>query len=599
MAVKLHLLGTPVIEIDGENVPGTGAKVLALLAYLACERSAHSRESLAAIFWGENTQARALASLRQNLFKVRSILPPDYLQISRLTVSMAPHPDLWVDAVQLIQLVHRETRPSAAELADVVALYRGEFMSGIHLSDSPEFEAWQNLQRQRVEASMRTALNQLIDYQMDRAAYEQATQFALQLVSINPLDEAAHRLLMRLYLLTNQPFAAINQYHICVELLDNELGIFPEPETRDLYQQIIERQEGSPHDASKGLIDAPAFPVAVYPARPEGIVGREHDLSQVRSLLNAQLAARNRGIVAIQGWPGVGKSALVALLAHDTQTVSMFPDGVLWAALGEHADILGILSKWAHTLGMADDQAERSLEEISMWLRTTLRGRRILFIVDDIWTAEALHWFHVGDEQSALVVTTRMNDIARDVIVASEAIYKLDILDDDSAMHLMRQLAPDVTAAYPHEMLELIHDLEGLPLALQVAGRLLQSELEMGWGITDLLADLREGVALLEAKAPVDRADPLSEITPTISALLAQSTNRLDEVNRLRFASLGLFAPKPATFSADTLAAIWEVKDPRESIRLLVNRGLMEPVGSGRFQVHALLVRHAQSLFAI
>lgn len=599
MAVKLWLLGTPVIEIDGEIVQTTGIKTLALIAYLACEPNLHTRESLAALFWGDNKQERALASLRQNLFKVRSILPETYLKISRLAVQMNHNHDIWVDAVQLMQLPNRERKPSIAELIDVVALYKGEFMAGIHLSDSPEFEAWQNLQRQRVENSLRTALNQIIDYQMAQADYEQATHFALQLVSINPLDEAAHRLLMQLYLLTNQPFAAINQYHICVDILDNELGIFPEQETRDLYQQIIQRQDGSETPASAGLLDAPIFPVGLYPPRPEGIVGREQDLSHVRSLLSARLAAENFGVVAIQGWPGVGKSALVGLLAHDTQTVSMFPDGVLWAALGEHADVIGILRKWANTLGMPDGQAERTLDEVSAWLRSTLSKRRILLIVDDVWTAEALRWFYLGNNRSALVVTTRMNEIAREVIVESKSIYKLDILDDDAAMHLMHRLAPDVTAAYPNEMLELIHDLEGLPLALQVAGRLLQAEIEMGWGITDLLRDLREGVALLEAKAPVDRVDPVSEMTPTISALLAQSTNRLDDVNRLRFASLGLFAPKPATFSADTLAAIWEVKDPKESIRLLVNRGLMEPVGKGRFQVHALLVKHAQSLFAV
>lgn len=194
MAVKLWLLGTPVIEIDGEIVQTTGIKTLALIAYLACEPNLHTRESLAALFWGDNKQERALASLRQNLFKVRSILPETYLKISRLAVQMNHNHDIWVDAVQLMQLPNRERKPSIAELIDVVALYKGEFMAGIHLSDSPEFEAWQNLQRQRVENSLRTALNQIIDYQMAQADYEQATHFALQLVSINPLDEAAHRL---------------------------------------------------------------------------------------------------------------------------------------------------------------------------------------------------------------------------------------------------------------------------------------------------------------------------------------------------------------------------------------------------------------------
>ena len=46
---------------------------------------------------------------------------------------------------------------------------------------------------------------------------------------------------------------------------------------------------------------------------------------------------------------------------------------------------------------------------------------------------------------------------------------------------------------------------------------------------------------------------------------------------------------------AAAMAAVWNVQDPKPAARLLVNRGLLEPVSGGRFQIHALLVMHART----
>jgi hypothetical protein len=45
------------------------------------------------------------------------------------------------------------------------------------------------------------------------------------------------------------------------------------------------------------------------------------------------------------------------------------------------------------------------------------------------------------------------------------------------------------------------------------------------------------------------------------------------------------------------MQAVWEVGDARPTARTLTDRGLLEPlIGTGRFQMHALLVKHAASL---
>jgi hypothetical protein len=148
----------------------------------------------------------------------------------------------------------------------------------------------------------------------------------------------------------------------------------------------------------------------------------------------------------------------------------------------------------------------------------------------------------------------------------------------------------------PEGTLRLARELEGLPLALKVAGGLLAAETAMGWGIGDLLGELAEGRRILEERAPADLADLANQTRPTVAVLLAKSTDRLDGTTRDRFALLGAFVPKPATFDGGAVAAVWQVEDAKPTLRLLVDRGLLEPAGGGRFQMHALLAVHARAL---
>jgi hypothetical protein len=84
-------------------------------------------------------------------------------------------------------------------------------------------------------------------------------------------------------------------------------------------------------------------------------------------------------------------------------------------------------------------------------------------------------------------------------------------------------------------------------------------------------------------------------VIPSVSSLLHRSTDVLDKFTRDCFICLGAFAPKPATFDLAALKTVWQVDDPRPAVRALVDHGLLEPVGGGRFQMHRILVDHARS----
>ena len=338
------------------------------------------------------------------------------------------------------------------------------------------------------------------------------------------------------------------------------------------------------------------------PAQPVLMVGREHDLEGIKQRfgIGAQQAARR--VTVIRGWPGVGKTTLVNALAHDPEVRAAFPDGILWAALGPSANVLGQLLAWARVLGVAHASTKYTEAEITARIRAQLRDRRMLLIVDDVWEPREGAPFKLGGNECAVLFTTRLGEVAAQLAATPSDIYRLDQLSDEKAFELMSQLAPTVSRAYPAECHQIIVALEGLPLAIRVSARLLEAEAGLDWGIAELASELAAGRKLLAANAPDDRMDPTTGTLPTVAILLQQSTTRLSESNRERYALLGVFAPKPATFDLEAIGAVWEaadLADAKSTVRLLVDRGLLEPLtGTGRFQMHAVLVMHAKSLLS-
>ena len=333
------------------------------------------------------------------------------------------------------------------------------------------------------------------------------------------------------------------------------------------------------------------------PPLPSLVIGREDDLLNLKTRLGLTGEASLQVLTAIRGWPGIGKTTIAAVLAHDPDIATAFPDGVLWTSLGPKPNLFSELATWGRALGTDDLLRAKTLEEAKAQLTAMLRNKRMLLIIDDVWESEHAVPFKVGGRGCATLVTTRENKVALTLAPTPNDIYRLPVLTDEKALELLQALAPSVVKDYLAESTDLVHELEGLPLALQVAGHMLNVEASYGFSVTDLIKELREGAAILEAKAPADRTDLANETTPTIAVLLQRSTDRLDELTRDCYAYLGVFAPKPATFDLAAMKAVWQVDDPEPIARALLDRGLLEFVPSlKRYQMHALLVAHAKSL---
>jgi hypothetical protein len=296
-------------------------------------------------------------------------------------------------------------------------------------------------------------------------------------------------------------------------------------------------------------------------------------------------------LVVIHGWPGVGKTTFASSLAYEPTLRERFSDVVLWASLGPASPVEDVLRTWAKQLGL---DTAGSAEDLAARIRYAIRGRAVLIVVDDAWNAHDATTLLVGDSTAAHIVTTREPETARRIADTPNQVRSLDVLTAGAAFALFSLLAPTAAKRAPGEVTALLQALEHLPLSIKVAAGLTEDHTNAQLPPEGILQELRSRGALLDKEAPSARRD--ADGRPmTVEAILALSTERLDERTRERFASLGVLERKPATFKLRHLRAKWG-DGADETVAKLVGRGLIEPQPPDSYWIHSLLADHAERM---
>jgi DNA-binding SARP family transcriptional activator/predicted negative regulator of RcsB-dependent stress response len=328
--LTVSLLGAPLIEVDGELAEFDTRKAIALLAYLAVNKDSHTRDALATMFWPELDQSRARAALRRTLSSLKNAIGETYLEIDREFIGLNPAAGFFLDldhfekALQETQ-AHGHTQEEVCPrcltpLSSAVDLYRGDFLSGFTLRDSPNFDDWQFFQADELRRKYALILEKLVQGYAAQGEFERAIEYARHWLNLDPLHEIAHRELMRLFALAGHRSAALRQYRECVRILSQELDVSPLEETVQLYEDI---RDGSfpPETFSTGdervveAVEVPEFLQAEPSGKSYTLVGRAPEWN---ALIQTYDAVGPQGhFVVLAGEAGIGKTRLSEeFLAH-------------------------------------------------------------------------------------------------------------------------------------------------------------------------------------------------------------------------------------------------------------------------------------------
>ena len=325
--LSVFLLGPPRVERDGTAIEVDTRKAIALLAYLVISGQAHQREAISTFLWPEADESHGRAALRRTLSTLNKALDGPFLEASRDQIGLRAGAPLWVDISEFRQLVggcnlhlgaaQENCSACVQALSRAADLARGDFMEGFSLRDSALFDNWQFYQSETLRREQANVLQKLATAQARQGQYERAITTAHHWLTLDPLLEDAHRLLIQLYAWSGERNAALRQYRECVRILDQELGVPPLDETTLLYQAVLEERSllhppSSQADHPPSIIQTGPQISATPPqmGRPPHypLVGRSLESS---ALLRAYQSVRENGCLGIlMGENGIGKTRL-------------------------------------------------------------------------------------------------------------------------------------------------------------------------------------------------------------------------------------------------------------------------------------------------
>ena len=274
----LKLLGDcALLSPGGQPIRLSTRKSLALLAYVALQPERRARrQRLSALLWDDADAEQGRLHVRKALWLLRSesarAAPGAPPPIEGEGEWLAVRPGALVTDLDALLAASAGAGSDPAALEAAAALYPGDFLGDFSVRNAPAFEDWAEVERQSVrEASVGLHRRLLDALATQPESGEAAMRAALRLIAIDPLQEHAHRAVMRLHVRQGRAAAALSHYRGLRETLRRDLAVEPEPETRALFADISaarragERAPEPLPEASAAIAPAPAPVAAAIP----------------------------------------------------------------------------------------------------------------------------------------------------------------------------------------------------------------------------------------------------------------------------------------------------------------------------------------------
>ena len=553
--LEIRLLGSPQFLRANSPIPSfISSKVPALLAYLAVTRRAHSRDKLAALFWGEMTDADAKNNLRQALTNLRKFFE-DELTITRDTIEFTG--DAFVDSLEFDSTLRSasslDLQPASVILTESLRLYRGDFLEGFHIREAPEFEDWLLAERSRLRELALQALHTLTHFHTTSGQFTEAITFAARLLAFDPWREEAHRQLMLLQARTGQVSAALTQYETCKKILEKELGVEPSLETTDLYERIRSARHSARHN---------------LPASATEFIGREKELAALHEKL-ANPACR---LITLTGLGGVGKTRLAQEIAR--RCTEMFINGA-WliplAAIETDGIISAIANAMDFTFGAGDHKKQ---------LMNYLRRKELLLVLDNFehlldsstLVADVLKF---APEVKILVTSRERLDVDGEWVVELSGLAVSSMEANQLFVQSARRARAEIKVGEENQVTvsDICGLVGGLPLGIEIAAAWTRS-----MELTDIRIEIQKSLDFLAST----RRD-IPDRQKSLRAVFESTWAKLSEPEQKTFAALSVFRGGFTRDAGEHVAG---------NFSILLEKSLVQRNGA-RFELHEVLRQFA------
>jgi DNA-binding SARP family transcriptional activator/tetratricopeptide (TPR) repeat protein len=587
--MEFCLLGPLAVRRRGTEVPVPPGKQRALLAALLLRAGHLVRiDELTEVLWGQEPPPSSRATLQNYVKRLRRTLGPGAairtepggycldlaggdLDVTRFEAALAAGRSASA----------RQSWDAAAEAFGAgLALWRGTALAGV----PSEVLAAREVPRL---AELRCqALEGRVEADLALGRHGEVVAELRRLVAGEPLRERLHGLLMAALAADGQQAAALAAYQDARALLVAELGAEPGADLQRLQARVLtgDLGPGIPDPAALAAREAAAAALGLrysLPVDTAAFTGRSMELDRITAAVAGQ--AGSGGVVAIRaidGMPGVGKTALAVHAAHLLR--DRFPDRQLFIDLHGHTpgqDPVGAGDALAGLLAATGVDPRYLPAEpdsrAAMW-RDKMAGQRVLLVLDNAASSAQVAPLLPGGDQCLVLVTSRRHlaDLPGAVVPVL-----LEALPPAQARDMFIHLAPRAVDGAFGAVTEVVRLAGFLPLAISLLARVYNRH--PSWTLADLAAETR--ASLLTMAAEHD----------SVAAAFAVSYQHLPAAQQALFRLLGVH---PGTdFDAYAAAALAGTPPAAtgQALDALHREGLLTETGYRRYRMHDLLRRYA------
>jgi DNA-binding SARP family transcriptional activator len=440
------LVETFAVERDGTQVPPAeigSRKARTLLKVLAAQRGRMvPMDRLVALLWAAEPPAEEAANVATLVSRLRATFGAEVIHGGRSGYRLVTGPVVGIDLDEAAGLVaEAEARLASGQAALAVVAADAALVrlgSGSVLEDEPEAD-WGGEAGREAERLLRRARAAAWGAASMVGDHERALAAAADAVAADPLDEQAHRAVMRAYHRLGEPGEALAAYGRLRALLAEDLGADPAPETEQVHLAVLRG----------GAVEDEAPTPAPPRAGESGLVGRDRELAVLVEHWSAAVGGSTT-CVLVTGEAGIGKTRLADELARQVEAAgalvlaarcfeaerSLFLQPVLEvvraAVARVHPDRLReAAGDWAGPLGglfpelgrllrpigyqpaAAELERRRAFEALSGLVGALARQRPLLIVLDDLHlagasTVELLHFLLRWEPAAPLLVLTTL-----------------------------------------------------------------------------------------------------------------------------------------------------------------------------------------------
>ena len=553
-------------------------KTLPLWAHLLLNRAQPvPRDTLAYLLWPDVSESTAQSNMRRHLYDLRQAMPParpgkPWVLLQPGKVQWNPAAEYWLDVAEFERL-----SAFPEHLAKAVALYTGDLLPNL-------YDDWALFERGRLRNLCLADLEQLVARSHARGDLPQAIGYAQQALGHDPLQETIVRELITLRYQAGDRAGALQVYQNFSARLQEELGTAPMPETCTLYEAVLQNAPLPSPAPPKVTVGVSRPCPHNLPAPLNPFFGREQDLQTLQCQLAMETAPVR--LLTLTGPAGVGKTrlALESAASIVPHQAAIFPDGIFFVDLAAITDPSQVLSAIATTVGLKESGSRPLVEEVKDWLRP----KHVLLLLDNFEQVVV-----AGPLVTSLLAACpnlRVLVTSRAVLqVYGEHEYPLSPLplpslersstaqelQNNPAVSLFadrareRQPGFTLTGAIAAAVAEICVQLDGLPLAIELAARQIKA-----FSPADILSRLSGRLAFLESGL---RDRPVRQ--QTLRGAIDWSYQLLREENKTLFATLGLFVGGCTRPAAEAVCGLFCTADVGKGLASLADHSLLQRSG--------------------